>query len=360
MAQLAMNSRLLRCQNASTLGRTVGSYTQNRTYLSSAKVPSFDNAPKKIKSGLNKFRNEVFIPLNLSEQQKLLIYRKKHQGTLDEHPVTVAISEEEEYRLQPMEFTAQPRNSKANELIRRMKTEDDWKQLPAFLTALHNVNRKLNLEMVVRRAGMNDAMKFILAAAQAKDTGFSLRSPGLVQKIFFELHLHAQKHGFKGPEVDRMLRLAQSFVDLMGLPRHVNNNPAKDPRRRPAVIGVLLELSAARALDKFGGKDTDGLVRAYSERLLASLNNKHFRLEMKKPNLYRNWTKIDGKLEQVVPIYNALVLTQKTAIDATISKTMKDRAKTMRDWVHLMRNAAPNSVRKHPMRGLGNSRELCT
>ncbi|RAK81000.1 uncharacterized protein BO72DRAFT_422223 [Aspergillus fijiensis CBS 313.89] len=377
MAQLAMGSRLLRCQNASTLGQAVGSFSQKRTYLT--KVPTFKRAPQKLKPGLNKFRDEVFIPLNLTEQQKLLIYRKKHQGTLDEHPVTVAISEKEEYQLRPMEFTAQPRNAEANAVIRRMRSAEDWKVLPAFLTALHQVNRKLNMEMVVRRAGRNNAMLAILEAAKAKSTGFSLREPRLAEKIFFELHLRAQAEGFKGPELDRLLSLAEEFVDVMSLPRHANRLLSQDARRRPAVIAVLLELSAARALDRFAGKDADGLVRAYSDRLLASLEHS-FHLDMNPPQIkvpvttnvaenasssenpltaaekiqkkeYRNYQETELRLEQNVPIFHALRLAQKLPLSATTLKAFQKHEQALRQWIKIQKNAAPTLARQKPGRG---------
>ncbi|PYI28034.1 hypothetical protein BP00DRAFT_497657 [Aspergillus indologenus CBS 114.80] len=377
MAQLAMGSRLLRCQNASTLGQAVGSFSQKRTYLT--KVPTFKRAPQKLKPGLLKFRNEVFIPLNLTGQQKLLIYRKKHQGTLDEHPVTVAISETEEYQLRPKEFTAQPRNAEANAVIRRMRSAEDWKVLPAFLTALHQVHRKLNLEMVVRRAGRHNAMLAILEAAKAKTTGFSLREAQLGEKIFFELHLRAQAVGFKGPELDRLLSLGQEFVDVMSLPRHANRLLSQDARRRPAVIAVLLELSAARALDKFGGKDADGLVRAYSDRLLASLEH-GFHLDMTPPQIkvpeqpkpvageassessvqmdeqiqkkeYRNYQKVELLLEQNVPIFHAIKLAQKLPLQATTLKAFQKHEQALRQWIKIQKNAAPTLSRTKPGRG---------
>ncbi|RAL12755.1 uncharacterized protein BO97DRAFT_54231 [Aspergillus homomorphus CBS 101889] len=371
MAQLAVGT-LLRCQNTRTLGQSIGSCTQKRTY--SNKVPQFQktDSNKKLFSGLQRFRNEVFIPLNLSQQQKLLIYRKKHQATLKENPVTVTVGEKDEYRLRPMDYTAQPRNTEANRLIHMMETSADWQNLRPFLTALHHVNRKLNLEMVVRRAGMHDALGAVLETAKAKDSGFSLKSPSLVQKIFFELHLRAQQAEFKGRDVDRMLRLGEQFINLMALPRHENPSPASDAKRRPAVVGVMLELSAARALHKFAGKDEDHLVHDYSHRLLACM--RHLKLDMKASNLSlpkgiaqavpldklekireRKYLTVDRQLEQNVPIYHALQLARKVAIDPELSKALEEQANRLDKWIQIQKDAAPEKIKASPTRGYQQS-----
>ena len=44
-----------------------------------------------------------------------------------------------------------------------------------------------------------------------------------------------------------------------------------DPRRRPEVLSVFLELAAVYAYKYQGAKDLDGKVKAYAERLLSNI-----------------------------------------------------------------------------------------
>ncbi|KKZ68883.1 hypothetical protein EMCG_00054 [[Emmonsia] crescens] len=275
-------NRVLFCR--SCLNHTAGlGRGQNRLFTNSATykrawIPSFKpTSSQNLDELLSLFRERVFIPAFLNAAQRRLIYKEDASTTLDQNPITVTLRGEtdESYRLRPLKFSETPSNNMVRGVIQLMKEPEDWYALVPLLKGLHSSKRTpsfLLWEFIVRKAGEAGMTSVIIdCAEQSHRTGFSLGDYMLAEILFSTLRLKAESAGYKGPEVEKALRQAKHVAMLMNSEGHapvVKTKP--DPRRHPNIVSVLLELSAARALDAFEGKDAQGDVRSYAEKLLGT------------------------------------------------------------------------------------------
>jgi hypothetical protein len=318
-----------------------------------AAIPSFPpTSSAELDRMLNRFREELFIPFGLGIKQRRLMFRQKYADRLEEEPVTVTIGEDEKFQLRPMDPQSRPKNEEIVQVVSLMNTTKDWQNIIPFLTALRmsrRVVKRERWEWLVRKAGDAGALGIILECAkQSQRTGLRLNEVGLVQRLFFELHEKAQAEEFKGPATSKALSLAQQAVTLMEAPEHVNHDVQLDPKRRPFLIGTLLELSAARALNELEGKDEGGHVRAYAERLLATWPLGSFDAEAKK------WVQIDLMLQENVPIWNGIRLALQVnsiASEKTSAKSLKARLNELSKLIAKHKSMAPEEVQQKPTLG---------
>ncbi|PLB45968.1 hypothetical protein P170DRAFT_458172 [Aspergillus steynii IBT 23096] len=358
MAQNAIG-RLFRGQSSSSLRQSVGSLTQKRSYSRNA-IPTFtQTSSADLDAALNRFREELFIPFGLGTSQRRTIFRQKYADRLDEEPVTVPISDTENFTLRPMDPQSRPTNKEAVDVIAQMQTTQDWQNLLPFLSGLRMSHRRLNAnrwEWVVRKAGQADALGIVLECAkQAERTNLRLTNAAFVKRLFFEIHRKAQVGEFQDPAVSKALALAQQFASLMEAPEHLVQDPATDPKRKPAVIGVLLELSAARALNVTGGKDETRDVRAYAQRLLGSWQAGNFSSEVK------DWVNVDHMLQENVPIYNGMKLAMQVhgiSNDRSIAPGLKTRINELGMLIANQKKLATEKAQQQPTIGLAQSRLL--
>ncbi|RAK98931.1 uncharacterized protein BO80DRAFT_503711 [Aspergillus ibericus CBS 121593] len=351
MAQNAVG-RLFRSQNSSSLRQSIGSITQTRG-ISRHAVPTFTpTTSPELDQALNRFREELFIPFSLGQQQRRLMFRQKYADRLEQEPVTANLGEEE-FLLRPMDPQSRPTKNEAIEVISLMKNTTDWKNLVPLLSGLRLSNRVLKssrMEWIVRKAAEANALGVMLECAkQVERTGVQLNEVGFVQRLFFELHRKAQRAEFQGPEVTKAWSIATQLVGLMERPGHVQHDVAKDPKRRPFLIGILLELSAARALSEFGGKDQDGMVRLYSQRLLGSWPLGNFNGET------TEWVAVDQMLQENIPIYNGMKLAlqvQGVPHERSVAPALKNRLNELNQLIAKQLKNAPEKVQQKPTVGL--------
>ncbi|KAL1970881.1 hypothetical protein VTN77DRAFT_2715 [Rasamsonia byssochlamydoides] len=349
MAQNAVG-RLFRCQSCFRQSWT--SFTQARSYSKNA-IPTFPpTSSPELDQALNRFRQELFIPFGLGEKQRRLMFRQRYAHKLEEEPVTVTVGEDEKFQLRPMDPQSRPRKEEIVDVVKLMKTTKDWQNIIPFLTALRMSRRYLKLsrwEWLVRKAGEANALGIILECAkQAERTGLQLKHVDLVHRLFFALHLKAQAAEFQGEATAKALSLARQAVMLMEAPEHVNHDIQWDPKRRPSLIGVLLELSAARALNEFQGDDADGHVRAYAQRLLATWPLGSFEEEPKK------WHRVDRLLQENVPIWNGIRLALQVhgiAADKALATSLKARLGELSKLIAKHQSLAPEKIQQQPSVG---------
>lgn len=197
---------------------------------------------------------------------------------LEDDPVTVEIAGEE-FRLKHIDRTKdQPSTIKGLlEIIANMKDKKDWNNLPVLLEGLKIAGRKVKpqyLEKLVRKAGQAGRQDAIFECArQVAKTGFVLKDLELVRQVFFWIQHKTMPDGRYVRSQTRALRIAEQTALLMEEERHsggvVRGNT--DPRVRPEVIGVLLQLAVRTCRLTLNGEDKDGKVEIYAQRLLGSL-----------------------------------------------------------------------------------------
>ncbi|KAA8647004.1 hypothetical protein EYZ11_000137 [Aspergillus tanneri] len=359
MAQITIRS-LFRGQSSSALRQLIGAITQKRSYSKNA-IPTFSpTSSPELDQAFNRFREELFIPFGLGTSQRKTMFRQKYAQKLEEEPVSVAIGENNEtFLLRPMDPQSRPTKEEIVDLISMMKTTNDWQNLLPFLSGLRMSNRRLNpnrWEWLVRKAGQADALGIVLECAkQPERTNLRLKNVGFVQRLFFELHRMAQIREFKDPAVSKALSLAKQFVSLMEAPEHIERNPELDPKRKPVVIGTLLELSAARSLNGLEGKDENGDVLAFAQRLLGSWSLGNFNSETKQ------WVKVDHMLQENVPIYNGMKLALQVngiSNNKSVAPGLKTRINELGTLIANQKKAAPEHIKQRPTIGFAQSQLL--
>lgn len=283
------------------------------------------------------------------------MFKRKSSDRLDEELVTTAIGKnEEEFQLRPMDPMTRPTFKEAIETIALMKTPEDWHNIIPFTSGLLMSNRIVKSdrwEWIIRKAAEAHSLGTIYECAkQGERTGLHFSDVGVVRRYFFELHRLARNNDFKGPAVEKALRLARLSVDLMHEAPHRVLDPNENPMTKPFTIGVLLELSAARALDAFGGKDEDGLVATYAHRLLGVES-----LGKIDPS-GSNWATKDMMLQENMPIYHGMKLMLRVKpIPPPIRQGLEKRIKSMRSSLQKLVNTAPEEVKNKPTIGLQQS-----
>jgi hypothetical protein len=99
-----------------------------------------------------------------------------------------------------------------------------------------------------------------------------LNHPITVNEIFWRLQDKAFASDWSAEETKQAFAWAEMFLDMLEDERHAGSKLIKghqDPRVQPQVIGLVLQMAAVRAERHLAGKDEDGKVAKYAERLLA-------------------------------------------------------------------------------------------
>ncbi|KAJ6186036.1 hypothetical protein N7519_007337 [Penicillium mononematosum] len=298
MAQFAM-SRLFRQSTTSSVRQSVLRPMQARSYGSNAGDRNSDpnlhlNILPELDEALERFRNELFIPLALPKRQRKSVFREKYATQLQNEPITVKISETEEFTLTPKTRHDLPSKKDALEVLKMMVAAKNFSNLFPYLSALRMSNYAINSD---RDAGKLSTI--IECARQSQRTGLSLGNKNVARRLFFELHRTAAKADFKGIPTVKALRLAREAASLMDAPEHSVQDIQDDPKHQPFVIGTLLELSAACAQIQ----EADiALVRGYAQKLDAAWSRGNF-----KNDAATGFETIE-RLEENLAIYNGMRL----------------------------------------------------
>ncbi|OJJ48431.1 hypothetical protein ASPZODRAFT_14567 [Penicilliopsis zonata CBS 506.65] len=335
--------------------------TQTRSYA----IPSFTptSSSPELDEALDRVRKGLIIPFSLGEQQRRLVFRKKYAQRLEDNPVVLRLGgaqEEEEYALRPSGHPeAKITKKESLAVVRLFKTPEDWQNAAPLLAGLKKARMVLKQdqrEWLVRRAAMAGALGSILECAkQADRTAFWLNEVGVVHRIFFALHVMAQEANFEPVATSKALSLAKQTSRLMDMPRHSVRDVELDPKHRPSVISVLLELSASQALNKFEGHDQTGDVLRYAERLLANWKYGNFR------GTETDWPAIDYMLQHNVLIYNGMKLAlqvQGIASNKSVSSMLKSRVNEIGTLIAKQTKEVPAKIQERPSMGYIQSKAL--
>ena len=212
-----------------------------------------------------------------------MMRRPKFTEQLSSDPVTVDIGEEkvELFHFDPT-IDAPNINKSLISIVRLMKEKRDWQILPDFLEELHKAKHRLKphqWEFIVRRAnhlGMQGAITTCII--RAHKTGLVLRSPELVRQVMWGGYLLMRQGDWTEEAINIALAYTERIARLLDSPSHCGQGVprVKDPRIQSDIIGLLLLLAAVRADRHHGGRDEDGKVAKYSERLKASIERPGF------------------------------------------------------------------------------------
>lgn len=196
---------------------------------------------------------------------------------LASEPVT-AILGGEEFTLQHVDRTkgAIPKQrASLLEAMKLMKEKKDWDNLPNLLEGLSDAGLSIPLVSVMviafaSRAGRQDTI--VECLRRVEDTKFALDNARIASRCMLAMQLKAVNSDWDSKETRKALAWAEQIAMMMEDPKHSRNvvlGGPDDPRIQPQVLGALLQLAAVRALKFQDGKDDDGKVLQYAERLLS-------------------------------------------------------------------------------------------
>lgn len=279
----------------------------------------------------------------------------KHKKTLESEPVTATIGEEE-FRLQyidPKNDIPSTRES-LKKILGLMKKRPDWENLIGLLTGLYNSRaqyKKAFLTEISIRALGNAGQQDILLEClrRASETGIRLRRPSASIVTMNAMLSKAVDSEWSAGETEKALQWAEQVVDLMEDPKHSGSDasPLFDSRRRPEVIGMVLQLAAIRAQKYQGGKDIDGKVEKYAKRVLGCFDNRPSMedwLNNKNADMTKNANRINFKHNELlchrIPLLSGMKVAQEVlGADSEVSVQLKEKSEVLEKEVSTSYNA---------------------
>lgn len=259
-------------------------------------------------------RSRIFLPSHLRTPQRKLVFRKRHHALLRAEPFIVDVADES-IQLEPLDATKDIPDSwksmeQAMDLMR--SNSGDWTNLTGLLAGMHTAGRRFKswqYEYVVRSAGDAGCGHVVVDAARAaRRTGLVLRDLRIVREAFWTCRTKAVQEGWDGRSTAKALGWAEQLAGLLDDSAHcaqVGSTDVRDPRIQPDIIAVVLELAATRAERHLGGKDKDGKVRLYAERLIPNLES------AAEESIDMEAARMDYELSRWSPMLNGLETAQR-------------------------------------------------
>jgi hypothetical protein len=324
-------------------------------------LPTFSpSSSSELDTLLTRFREQLFIPASLGPRHRQLVYKKKYVDQLTNQRVMVNIKgTDDQVRLQPMRIEDRPTTEDFKTAVTLMKTRADWDNLLPLLSGMKASNRRIpwqRWDWLVRKtceAGMPNVV--LRCARQSARTGLKLQQLELVKNLYLGFHAVAQSADFKGEAVENTLKQAKQAAFLVTLPKKKAVSAERDPARQPSIIGVLLELSAARSLDAFGGKDESGEVATYSKRVLDTWVLGDFNFETEK------WTTANNKLQEMIPLWHGMKLALRVneiSADEYLRTNLTNRIKELGSKIEAATKRVSESGSSGLPKGLKMSQEM--
>ena len=226
-------------------------------------------------------REYHFIPAFIHNRERRLISRPKFQKTLEDNPRTTTIGDEE-VNLNSLDTFALPNRRRLLARALNLISEgdgQDWANIPPLLQGMHAGVRKVPpaerwMEKVVRKAVVAGKTGIIMQCLQQPDrTGMTVKQDNILNTMLIGLHNMAEADRWSKSTTEKALKDAHAISLMLDSKTH-GFGPGliqNDPRTRPEVLGVFLELAAVFALKHQDGIDANGLVKAYAGRLLSRL-----------------------------------------------------------------------------------------
>jgi hypothetical protein len=281
-------------RNTQTRSFTASSSAQRNTGMRTTHTPhnhSLTNPPAtlpifaetsspELDDVLLQLRTKHFIPAYLNKRQRHLIFGDKFKQELENNPAYATLGEEEIQLVhidRRSEIPARkPLVLKALSLIEQ---NDEWRQLPSLLEGLHKARPQPDLalqEKILRKLQLADQFPVILRSLRrSAATGLSLKN--VLNQVLNALRETASLENWEKTRLEKALKQADDLAELLESADHGSGRKLSpdDPRTRPAVIGLFLELHAVYAQQYQNGQDVNGKVKAYATRFMATFEQSH-------------------------------------------------------------------------------------
>jgi hypothetical protein len=297
-------------------------------------IPSFTpTSSPELDELLLTYRKKVFTPHALQKYHRDLIYKpSRHQILLNDPGVTVTLSNDEEVKLMPMDPHDKPNKRKSlillANLLETSSDSRDWHNLPPFLEGMVMAKEKLPggwLQKMVRKANERGRSGVIITCAEmVKKTGVTFADPHVTEEMMLGCHLRAAQANWVGDDTEKAMKQAERVALMMEAKEHCGGTlkeGQEDMRKSTMVIGVLLELAAARALHANAGKDVDGKVVRYAQNARVLCKQTSFQ-----PG--KDHVEAATMLERSLPLWAGLKMAQKVdeVQQGTLASDLREQA----------------------------------
>lgn len=280
-------------------------------------IPTFhETSNEELNNTLASLRSKHFVPGYLDSHQRHLIFGTKNRKLLHDNPQTVEIGEEEI----PLEWTDRrndiPNRGKLiNQALQLMEQSGGdrkaWSNLPAMMVGLKHIGVELDerlMEKIVRKAVNAGRLDVVIQCLeQSRFTGMTLKREEILRNVVWGLHSQAQRDNWSESAVRKGLAEARQLALMLEAQEHGSGKilARDDPRQRPEIIGVFLELAAVNAHKHQEKADKSGVLAAYATRLLSCIGDKAQPKSFAPPAYGPVYEMLHG-----VPIWHGLKLAQ--------------------------------------------------
>lgn len=155
-----------------------------------------------------------------------------------------------------------------------------WSNLPSILVGLTHCGFTPDyrtMEMMVRKAVNAGRLDVVIQCLeQSRFTGMTLKREEVLRNVVWGLHSQAQRDGWSEGALRKGLAEARQLSLMLEAEEHGSGRilARDDPRQRPEIIGVFLELAAVNAYKFQEKQDKGGVVSAYVSRLISCIGEK--------------------------------------------------------------------------------------
>ena len=251
----------------------------SRVGLTSLELPKFaESSSPELSELLQTIRERILIPSFLNTRQRDLIFKEKWRTTVENEDITAEIGDEE-VPLRHLEYRDIPKRKRAVlKAIELSESEEDWENVLRIFEGLHHSRTRDDsmsrahakfIRWAIDADMMHIAMK---AVSNVATTGISFKDADVLKQLLIRgVHQRAMDKNWTPEATEEAFEQARSIIQMMEFPAHGGSKhvtDASDPRVQPWVMGVLLEATAMRQKVLFNGKDHEGLVSLYVQRLL--------------------------------------------------------------------------------------------
>jgi hypothetical protein len=282
----------LRLQRAS---QTTTRHLSNRSFSSttpvSSALPAFVPTRNSEFDGIiEDLRLKHFFPASLKQNARKVLYQQKNRQLLEDNPRIVEFGGKQTQYQYIERHTEVPNRG---DLLRKAVDiiadggEKEWANLPVLLQAFHKIVQKpvedKHIEKLIRKAGVHNKLaSFIKCLHMVDRTGLSLKNDTVLEALLLAIRRRASTGGFQRIATTAALKYGTEVADLLETEEHGTARVlgANDPRTRPQVIGLFLELVAAN-VQSTGGKDVDGVVKSYAQKLLGRIKEQPASIEVR-------------------------------------------------------------------------------
>jgi hypothetical protein len=165
--------------------------------------------------------------------------------------------------------------------------EKEWANLPTLLQAFYKIVQKpvedKYIEKLIRKAAEhNNLPAFIKCLHMVDRTGLSLKNENTLEALLLAIRRRATHDEFRKAATLAALKYGSEIADLLETEQHGTGRVLglDDPRTRPQVIALFLELAAVNA-ENHGGKDDTGVVKSYAKKLMGRIKEQPDSVEVR-------------------------------------------------------------------------------